>query len=259
VFDWPSAQHVYLSPHLDDVVLSCGGSLFQQARRGETIAVVTVFAGSPLSGRLSPFAEELHQRWQNAAPTIDLSDPSAVRRLEDFRALRHVSATIRVMHLPLLDCIYRTNAYGETLYDSREQIFGTVSGDDPAASVLEAIGPPPPGMNIYAPLGVGHHVDHQIVQQWVENWALPPTRVRYYEDYPYAADEAALIAVTEDRPGWERTVVSINKRALKAKIEAVACYETQISSFWVDVEVMSGALTEQADRSGGEGFWVQGS
>ena len=258
MFEWPNAQYIHLSPHLDDAVLSCGGTLFQQARQGETIAVVTIFAGSPSPGRRSTFAEELHQRWQEATPGIDLSDPPAVRRQEDFQALHHLSAAILPAHLPFSDCVYRTNIQGETLYNNREQIFGEVSDDDPAVSLLETAGPPPPDSIVYAPLGVGHHVDHQIVHQWVRGWELPSTRVRYYEDYPYAADEAAVRSLMEYHPGWNRKVTSLSKRALQAKVEAVACYQTQISSFWADADAMRQALTEQADRWNGECFWLAG-
>jgi len=258
VFEWPSARHIYLSPHLDDVVLSCGGTLFQQARQGETIAVVTIFAGSPPPRPLSSFVEELHQRWQAAAPTVDLRDPPAVRRQEDLRALRRLSAAILPMHLPLSDCIYRTDSQGNALYDSRDQIFGEVSGEDPTRSTLETAGPPPPGTIVYAPLGVGHHVDHQIVHDWARGWGLP-AQVRYYEDYPYAADEAALRTITENLHDWEQTCNTISERALAAKIEATACYETQISSFWENVEAMKVALTKQVQRSSGECFWREGS
>ena len=105
---------------------------------------------------------------------------------------------------------------------------------------------------------MGHHVDHQIVHQWVRGWELPSTRVRYYEDYPYAADEAAVRSLTAYHPGWERKVTSLSKRALQAKVEAVACYQTQISSFWADADAMRQALTEQADRWNGECFWLAG-
>ncbi|WP_366972639.1 PIG-L family deacetylase, partial [Thermoflexus sp.] len=36
-----------LSPHPDDAVLSCGGTLYRTARAGIPVRVITVFAGDP--------------------------------------------------------------------------------------------------------------------------------------------------------------------------------------------------------------------
>jgi hypothetical protein len=83
--------------------------------------------------------------------------------------------------------------------------------------------------------------------------------VHYYEDYPYAADEESLQVAAKNLSNRERTCVPLSERALAAKIEAVACYGTQISSFWESDEAMARALTEQARQSGGECYWQEGS
>jgi len=56
--DW-----VFLSPHLDDAVLSCGGFIFELIQKGERVEICTICAGDPPPGELSPLAEMLHQRW----------------------------------------------------------------------------------------------------------------------------------------------------------------------------------------------------
>ena len=38
-------RHIFLSPHLDDVVYSCGGTLGVQVSTGLRPLVITVFAG----------------------------------------------------------------------------------------------------------------------------------------------------------------------------------------------------------------------
>ena len=38
---------IYLSPHFDDAVLSCGGVIFEQSRQGIQTEIWTIFAGSP--------------------------------------------------------------------------------------------------------------------------------------------------------------------------------------------------------------------
>ena len=44
-------RHIFLSPHLDDVVYSCGGTLGVQVSTGIRPLVITVFAGVPSSNR----------------------------------------------------------------------------------------------------------------------------------------------------------------------------------------------------------------
>lgn len=257
---WPAAQHIYLSPHLDDVVLSCGGLIFQQVQRGESVAVITVFAASPPSGSaLSPFAGSLHERWQASASSgFNFSDPPAVRRAEDIHAFAAISPAIQVIHNALPECIYRTNPVtGEALYASEEAIFGAVHPADPAIGALYTTPPLPPDVTLYAPLAVGHHVDHQIVRQAVSEWNLPPERVRYYEDYPYAGREEAVVAALGDRSQWQPILVELDEEALAAKIRAIAAYESQISTFWLNATTMAGDIRRHVARAGGERLWIR--
>ncbi|HEU0000143.1 MAG TPA: hypothetical protein VFQ36_04555, partial [Ktedonobacteraceae bacterium] len=40
-------QHIFVSPHFDDVAYSCGGALGTLADQGQRPLVITVFAGLP--------------------------------------------------------------------------------------------------------------------------------------------------------------------------------------------------------------------
>jgi LmbE family N-acetylglucosaminyl deacetylase len=257
---WPEVAHLYLAPHLDDAVLSCGGMVAQQAGRGESVAVVTIFAGSPpLDEPLSAFAQELHDRWQGSAPAgIDFGDPPAVRREEDRRALGRISPAIRAIHLPLADAIYRRHpASGEALYASEAAIFGPPHPDDPALTALIE-SPVPSGSGlIYAPLSAGGHVDHRIVRQAVENWGIDPARLRWYEDYPYAGVEGAVEAALGAEDSWASILTPLDDETLAAKVEAIAAHESQINTFWASVEAMGEAVRAYAARVGGERVWMR--
>ncbi len=39
--------HLFIAPHFDDVALSCGGEVARLVAAGETVSIVTVFAGVP--------------------------------------------------------------------------------------------------------------------------------------------------------------------------------------------------------------------
>lgn len=47
-------EHCYLSPHLSDVVYSCGGIIDRQIQNGDEVTVITVFAGIPSKDLLLP-------------------------------------------------------------------------------------------------------------------------------------------------------------------------------------------------------------
>lgn len=258
-FTWPTAQHIYLSPHLDDVVLSCGGLVFEQAHRGDTIAVITIFAASPSSPPpLSSYAQDLHLRWQASASSgVDFSDPPALRRAEDLRALAVLHPSIQAVHYTLPDCIYRTDPVtGQALYDSEEAIFGDVQPDDPAWDALQSAPVLREDATLYVPLAIGHHVDHQVLRYAAEGWKLAPPRVRYYEDYPYVSDSGALEAVIDNLTGWQSTMFALDEEAMAAKIRAVTEYASQISTFWADEEAMAAALKKQVQIRG-ERLWAK--
>ena len=69
---------LFISPHMDDAVLSCGGYIGKLTAYGYPVMVLTLFCGSP-EGPLSPLAEALHAEWRLP------KDAPAVRREEDRR------------------------------------------------------------------------------------------------------------------------------------------------------------------------------
>ena len=98
---------LYLSPHLDDAALSCGGTIHQQVAGGDRVVVITVFAGSPRTLVSSSLIDELHARWGVG------SDPPAHRRREDLAALAQLGA--EPIHLAHTDSIYRVGPDGQPI------------------------------------------------------------------------------------------------------------------------------------------------
>ncbi len=245
--------HVYLSPHLDDAVLSCGGRIWEQVQAKESVLVITIFAGAPQRGAaLSPFARVLHARWGQASEAVEQ------RREEDRAALAVLGA--EVVHWPYKDCIYRRTSEGDFLYDSEEALWGGVhpAEEDLLGELVDRLTELPltPDGALYVPLGVGGHVDHQLTRRAIER---ARGAVTYYEDYPYAEDCASVGVALGDRR-WEAEVVRLSEEALEAKIAAIACYRSQISSLWMDTMDMVGAVRSFAKRRGAgrpaERYWL---
>ncbi len=231
-------RHVYLSPHLDDAALSCGGAIHQLVQRGEAVLVITIFAGSPRFGESggagvrSELVARLHQRWQTSA------DAPALRRTEDEAAMRVLGADL--CHLTYLDCIYRQHPLsGEFLYQSEQAIFAQVHLAEfslvaglqrDLAARIGAAG----RATIYAPLTVGHHVDHQIVAAAALALGAAGQRVVFYEDYPYVETPDQLAAARQRVGGenWQQEVLPLDVQALQARTNAVLCYRSQLSTFF---------------------------
>ena len=173
-----TVAHIYLSPHLDDAVFSVGGRIRQQCANGERVLVLSVFTESPDSDQLSPFARAMHRVW------TDYYDPLAVRRAEDEAAMRALGAEF--LHLGYPSAMYRLNAGGQPLYQG-VGILGKVHPEDASlidslAATFAQLRAAHPQATIYVPLGVGNHVDHQIVNRAARHLPGP---VRHYEDFPY--------------------------------------------------------------------------
>ncbi|MFW6075964.1 MAG: PIG-L deacetylase family protein, partial [Chloroflexota bacterium] len=174
---------IFVAPHYDDVALSCGGLVSATAKSASPL-ILTVFGGKPDDLDLSDFAAEMHDQW-------GLAPAEAVerRREEDCCASKVLGESVRSRWLPFEDAIYRSHAY-----DSNLKLFGRVLDngglvDEVARAIGSAGGGP-----IYAPMGVGNHVDHQIVFRAVPLLTSAGREVYFYADLPYALDRAAFCA-----------------------------------------------------------------
>lgn len=261
-----TARPVYLSPHLDDAVLSCGGLLQQQ--RALQPLVITLFAGVPDYGLLSPFAAAQHRCWGEPA------DPIGQRRGEDAAALALLGAAYE--HWDYLDCIYRRDpASGEFLYASEEALWGEVARADGVLvdqlvarlqqeiasrkrSLAMTMGDRTEAMTvqIYAPLAVGQHVDHQLVLRVALRLRQKGWAVQFYEDYPYAENShnlARALRLWVSPP--QAVVVRLSEEDLAVKTAAIRCYASQL-------DVLFGGESALAERvqayalavGGGEGY-----
>ncbi len=50
--------HVFVSPHPDDVALSCGGLIASLRELGQNVTIITAFSGSGATNGLTPYQRE---------------------------------------------------------------------------------------------------------------------------------------------------------------------------------------------------------
>lgn len=151
----------YLSPHADDVVLSCAGHVRSDVEAGRKVTLVTVF----LSGR-----------------------DAETRRAEDERAAAILGC--RYLCLDLFDAVDRPEVRG------RLDVFAAFGPahlgmtSEVVERLLWHVAPP---AELRAPLAVGGHIDHRIVHEAARAVAYKlQLRLGYYEDQPYCLAPYAL-------------------------------------------------------------------
>lgn len=242
---------IYLSPHLDDAALSCGGRIFQQTAVGQKILIVSIMAGDPDPAATSAYAHMLHERWQLAQDVV------AARRAEDAAACQLLGAEF--LHLTIPDCVYRFNPEnGQALYPDWPQITGPIhAAEEPLVQTLAAqLANLPPHRELIVPLTIGNHVDHQIVRQAAER-SFGQTLV-YYEDYPYSADETAFTAVIpKQSQRWQCQQIPLSADAVKVKINSIAAFTSQLSTFFNGRADLEQKISAHTAKLGGERYWTQ--
>lgn len=251
---------LFISPHPDDAVGSCGLSIAKFQKQGKHVTILTIFSKSSL-GPFSKVAKQLHQIWGNHA------EPQLIRRVEDEKAAKYLG--VEILFEDLEDAVYRKNKNGSWLYPNNPSLFSDISRVDYFLilyilnKILNSI-----DLNntrIFCPLAIGNHVDHQIAFQSGILLFEAGADVWFYEDFHYAyhtklyEEKMALIS------GWIPIVEEADIDCLEKKIDAFKCYQTQIPLLFGNKEKMSrdlslfaSAIATGADTYA-ERFWLKPS
>jgi LmbE family N-acetylglucosaminyl deacetylase len=175
-----SYPHVYISPHMDDAALSCGGRIAMQVSQGEGVLVVTVFSG--IDGT----------RAASAMPGIP---PGGLREMQDEDETALERLGVDHLRLDYRDGAFRQRfpllRYGLHLRTAERfaGIFGAIRTD------IERICSAAACRNLHVPLGIGQHIDHHLAfrtGRLLRPNPANPLAVFFYEDIPYALIPHAL-------------------------------------------------------------------
>lgn len=216
-------RHLFLSPHYDDIALSCGGTASLITGGGRSAEILLIFGDHPdPAAPLTSFAESLHEQWGMSAAEV-----IAGRRSEETVASSILGAEDR--YLPFRDAIYRGD-----LYTGDPMLFGPIHAAEEglAAEVAAALALPsePDGsIRLYAPLAIGFHVDHQHAFRTGVLLAQAGWDVWFYEDLPYALIPGRV----EDRLERIESPVSVLgaidvSSVWSKKIDAIMAYPSQL-------------------------------
>jgi LmbE family N-acetylglucosaminyl deacetylase len=211
---------IYLSPHLDDAVLSAGGLIYEQTQSGIPVEIWTMMCGYPPPGEVSEFAEFQHQQWGFASA----EESTRARREEDKHAAAILGA--QAVQFDFLDCIYRRGTTGEWLY-SDINVPPHAEDDELPKQMAEILAERLlPDDVVVAQLAVGSHVDHVLVRQAAELLERP---LLYDIDIPYIfykLDEFASKSY-----GMKESTYFITEAGVRSWQDAIFEYKSQLPFF----------------------------
>ncbi|MEO8288252.1 MAG: PIG-L family deacetylase [Chloroflexota bacterium] len=239
---------IFLSPHFDDIALSCGGVAARLSRMGARCVGITVFAApAPEGVSLSPYAVDMHDKWEKASGAT-VQAINDVRRDEERAALRLLN--MEPVWLDFPDAPYRRGEDGHYFYTSDVDLFGKIAGEERRLLVPKIVAEirrvvaehgARGRVRVFAPLGVGHHVDHQLVFLAARRLG-PRYGVLYYEDYPYAARPGALEARIAELGMPVQPRLTPVTDMIGLKIAAIARYKSQLDVLFGSSDEMAPAV-----------------
>ncbi len=236
---------IYLSPHLDDAVLSAGGLIHEQTKSGLPVGIWSFMCGFPDESELTEYAKVLHTAWG----TGTAEETTRLRREEDKRAAAIVGA--KPVHFDFLDCIYRRGKNGEALYTDIYAPPHEAEADLPAQIAQTLMARLEPDDVAVCPLGIGSHVDHVIVRKAAEMLKRP---LVYYADIPYLLKNPQELG--PKTAGMKESVQPVAEAGLKSWMDAVEAYSSQITSLFEDLDRMRAQMRSYWSGRKGICFWT---
>ena len=163
------ATTLVISPHLDDAVLSIGGTIAALTAAGERVVIASVYTAGPPLDQISPamrkFADYQARCAEDAAACATLgAEP------------RWLGRTERAFRPPYL------TGWSFFATPPDRSGFSTLAEVTHAFEPLGELDP----ARILVPLGIGNHIDHVETVIAATDWALAHglgDRLRFYEDF----------------------------------------------------------------------------
>ena len=208
---------LFVSPHLDDAAFSCAGTLLSLAGSGWSVCCCTVFTAS------MPNPQGFALRCQTDKGIAPETDYMALRRSED-REFARLLGIADVRHWPFAEAPHRGYSLPAELFD------GVHEGDDiwkPIAEGLQDLVSLVDASLVFAPQGLGNHVDHLQVIAAVRE-AVTDDLVCWYRDTPYAIREPDALPSSLLPEDLTEQATLLTEETLARKIAGACAYESQI-------------------------------
>ena len=168
-------DHVYISPHFDDTAASCSGQILKQLDQGESVLIVTVFSAAT--------AHESAIAGNALKSILDYKQ----RRKEDSTAMKRLGVDYLWLDYP--EFLFRDQPPWARYWPHYHSTPNNKILCDQLTRELQDICIRTNCADLILPLGVGQHMDHQVLFQagitrQMKNQGS--CRTRFYEEIPYA-------------------------------------------------------------------------
>jgi LmbE family N-acetylglucosaminyl deacetylase len=207
---------LFISPHLDDVAFSCGGTLSRLVQNGWRVVLCTIFTRSVPDPQGFALA---CQTDKGIAPDVDYM---ALRRAED-EQFATIAGVTEWLHLPHVEAPHRG-------YNAAPELFTGLHADDQIweqlVGELRRLDATYAPNLFFAPQGLGNHVDHLQVIKAVLAAELAD-RTCWYRDTPYIIRQPTAAPSTLLPHGLHEQGVTID-HTLERKIAGCCAYTTQL-------------------------------
>ncbi|MBN1468106.1 MAG: PIG-L family deacetylase [Fusobacteriaceae bacterium] len=227
-------RHIFVSPHFDDAIGSCGGTISKLVKDEKCVFVLTPFAGENI-GELSNFAIELNEVWR-------LNHPVRERKFENKKACSVLGCNHH--NYDFVEAIYRKSEQGLFLYPNGNDIFKQISPHDCRIIpnlVSNFINDHGDGDIYYFPFGIGRHVDHLILKYVGDLLSELSFKVLYYRDFYYDIEQIEN-NIFQD---YETVKFEIEEEDFNNKIESFTQYVSQIPMLFENKEKMVSYFLER--------------
>lgn len=221
---------IFFSPHLDDAILSAGNAITALKQQNKTVLIATVFTSAlAFPGQ---DARVFTTRCGYKTPKAFF----AARKKEDIHAATLLAAD--TLHLDFIDAGFRADHPNFATVFTPELTKNDLKLVELVAKSVNQIitTATKPNTQLFFPLGIGWHVDHQIVTlitkkiwQPQKNWQLI-----FWEDIPYRNVTGATIArqatISEIILNSQPQHIHSSQKVANLKQQAIAAYSSQVES-----------------------------
>jgi len=215
-------RFVFVSPHLDDAILSCAQLIVDLKRKGKDITIITIFTNA-VPDTKTPQARDFINKCGYKDPMRLFSD----RIIEDKKVWKYIGA--RGIYLDFVDAAWREDQNKKTIYkNSSIQMSGVISPKDKKLVVkieskLKKIIPKNKRVLVLGPCGIGGHADHVIVSKILEKLPYPKL---FWEDFPYNTKHIKRLSFFIFNTKFHRLFSINNKSSEKERL--IRFYKSQI-------------------------------
>ena len=238
---------LFLSPHLDDVAFSCGGTLLRLADDPAwRVVLCTVFTATVEN------PQGFALRCQTDKGIAPEADYMALRRAED-RTFAEAAGVDDAWHWELPEAPHRG-------YESPAELFAGERADDTiwqrVRDDLTSLDAELQPDAVFAPQGLGNHVDHLQTIRAVLGVYPVTGKVCWYRDTPYAIREPdARPAGLLNASPLTQSRITLPDALLARKIDGWCRYASQIGFQFGGVDGVREKLTAfHRAEAGGHGY-----